>query len=327
MLESDLHEDEIIEYIGCSRSTIFKWQKKSRENPEEFLFDGRENNDPRTILTNDEIGNIRLMNEEFPFMPATKIRQELMLNCSAQTIRSVLHRECNVQCFKPAVKNKLIRLHKERRLEFAQRYLNLPEEEWRKTIFLDEKVFSTHKDGRALVWRPKNTRYEENYILPRSWNGRHTKCFFGWISGYTPGAICPVSRKLNSVGYLELLDEVFLPSVRAVFGDEGVINVIEDNSAIHTAHIVQEWWRNHPQFNRLDLPPRSPEINIMENVWSEMVRQWTPGMARTEAELIDRVNSAWESLRNKQSYFEKLANSMPRRLQKIIDSEGASINY
>ncbi|KAL7294750.1 hypothetical protein TKK_0011880 [Trichogramma kaykai] len=284
MLESDLHKDEIIEYIGCSRSTIFKWQKKLRENPEEFLFDGRENNGPRTILTYDEIGNIRLMNEEFPFMPATKIRQELMLNCSAQTIRSVLHREY-------------------------------------------EKVFSTHKDGRALVWRPKNTRYEENYILPRSWNGRHTKCFFGWISGYTPGAICPVSRKLNSVGYLELLDEVFLPSVRAVFGDEGVINVIEDNSAIHTAHIVQEWWRNHPQFNRLDLPPRSPEINIIENVWSEMVRQWTPGMARTEAELIDRVNSAWESLRNKQSYFEKLANSMPRRLQKIIDSEGASINY
>ncbi|CAB0042855.1 unnamed protein product [Trichogramma brassicae] len=41
------------------------------------------------------------------------------------------------------------------------------------------------------------------------------------------------------------------------------------------------------------------------NVWSEMVREWQPSMARTEAELIQRVEHSWEALRMKPDYFEK----------------------
>ncbi|CAB0028254.1 unnamed protein product [Trichogramma brassicae] len=63
------------------------------------------------------------------------------------------------------------------------------------------------------------------------------------------------------------------------------------------------------------------------NVWSEMVREWQPSMARTEAELIQRVEHSWEALRMKPDYFEKLANSVPRRLQRIIDQGGSAIHY
>ncbi|KAL7286627.1 hypothetical protein TKK_0019125 [Trichogramma kaykai] len=160
--------------------------------------------------------------------------------------------------------------------------------------------------------------YDEKYILPRSWNGRATKCFFGFISGYGPGSLVPEDRRLNSDGYLDLLEEIFVPTIRAIFGDEEVINVIEDDSAVYTAHIVRDWWRNQPQFNRLDLPARSPEINIIE---------WQPLMARTEAELIQRVEHSWEALRMKPDYFEKLANSVSRRLQRIIDQGGSAIHY
>ncbi|KAL7291992.1 hypothetical protein TKK_0014277 [Trichogramma kaykai] len=238
-----------------------------------------------------------------------------------------MNKYVDIYCFKPAVRNKLIQLHKNLRVEFAQRYLHLTEEEWRRTVFIDEKVFSTHKDGRVLVWRPKNTRYEEKYILPRSWSGRATKCFFGWVCGYTPGALVPVDRKLNSEGYVDLLEDVFVPTINQVFGNQCAINVIEDNCAIHTAHIVRNWWRDDSRFNRLELPPRSPEINIIENVWAEMVREWRPTMATTEAQLIARVEQTWESLRNNLEYFQKLTDSIPRRLQKIIDKNGSGIRY
>uniref|UniRef100_A0ABD2VUI6 Tc1-like transposase DDE domain-containing protein n=1 Tax=Trichogramma kaykai TaxID=54128 RepID=A0ABD2VUI6_9HYME len=115
--------------------------------------------------------------------------------------------------------------------------------------------------------------YDEKYILPRSWNGRATKCFFGFISGYGPGSLVPEDRRLNSDGYLDLLEEIFVPTIRAIFGDEEVINVIEDDSAVYTAHIVRDWWRNQPQFNRLDLPARSPEINIIETTLQLLTRR------------------------------------------------------
>ena len=65
---------------------------------------------------------------------------------------------CFTSGFKAAKKNHLVQLHKNRRLHFGWDYIHIPEEMWAKTIFIDEKTFSTHKDGRIGVWRPKNTR-------------------------------------------------------------------------------------------------------------------------------------------------------------------------
>ncbi|CAB0038278.1 unnamed protein product [Trichogramma brassicae] len=153
-----------------------------------------------------------------------------------------------------------------------------------------------------------------------------TKMYFGWASGFGAGFLTPIDRTLNSDGYVDILEEFLNPTVRAVFGDEEVINVIEDNSAIHTANIVKEWWRKNPRYRRLELPARSPEINIIENVWAEMVREWKPSMATNQAQLMNRVEQGWEALRARLDYFENLANSVPRRLRQIIENHGASIN-
>ncbi|CAB0044285.1 unnamed protein product, partial [Trichogramma brassicae] len=88
--------------------------------------------------------------------------------------------------------------------------------------------------------------------------------FVGLGVDILPALWFPVDRKLNSDGYLDLLEDVFVPTINQVFGNQCTINVIEDNSAIHTAHIVRNWWRDQPRFNRLELPPRSQEINIIE---------------------------------------------------------------
>lgn len=50
-------------------------------------------------------------------------------------------------------------------MEFAYNHLDITEETWAQTIFMDEKVFSTHKDGRLIVWRPQNARFFEYLLL------------------------------------------------------------------------------------------------------------------------------------------------------------------
>ena len=56
---------------------------------------------------------------------------------------------------------------------------------------------------------------------------------------------------MNAIEYVELLDQVFLPSIKTVYGDENgnlqeVVNVIEDNSSVHTTDIVEQWYAAQP---------------------------------------------------------------------------------
>ena len=118
-----------------------------------------------------------------------------------------------------------------------------------------------------------------------------------------------------------------MPSVTAIYGNEQPINIIEDNSAVYTADIIKNWYYWHPLLNRLDMSPRSSDINVIDNVWAEMVREWRPTMARTHNKVMERVEETWEELRNRPNYFRVLTESMPKRLQNIIAVQGAHINY
>ena len=142
------------------------------------------------------------------------------------------------------------------RLQFAERYEDRAEEEWKKTVFLNEKVYSTHKDGRYGVWRPDGTRYDHPYVLPTTYSGRHTKAYWAWVSGYGPGEIVEVGRRMNAQHYVNILENVLLPSAIEKFPDEDIIFIIEDNSAVHTARVVQQWYNAHPRLNRLIWPAR-----------------------------------------------------------------------
>lgn len=57
-----------------------------------------------------------------------------------------------------------------------------------------------------------------------------------------------------------------------------------------------------------------------------MVRDWTPA-ARTEQELRERIINRWEALRERPNYFQTLVESMPRRIEMVINNGGRGINY
>ena len=137
----------------------------------------------------------------------------------------------------------------------------------------------------------------------------------------------PVDRRFKATDYIEILEDVLITTMERVYGEEVVINVVEDRSSIHTAGIVNNWFEEHPQLRRIQLPPRTPELNIIENVWAEMVREWNPSMAANEQQLMVRVTEAWDSMRINQGFLQKLTDSMPRLLRKLIEVGGANIHY
>ena len=98
-------------------------------------------------LSEEEIVYIQLLSDRDTFKPANKIIAELFLDCDVRTVRRVIKEELDLHCFTPASKNKSINLDKQTRVQFAQNHLNITKEQWRKTVFIDEKCFSTHRMG------------------------------------------------------------------------------------------------------------------------------------------------------------------------------------
>jgi hypothetical protein len=60
-----------------------------------------------------------------------------------------------------------------------------------------------------------------------------------------------------------------VPSVRVLYPDE-VIQFQRDHSSNHDSRAVQEWLSRKADVELIDWPPRTPDMNPIENMWSEV---------------------------------------------------------
>ena len=70
---------------------------------------------------------------------------------------------------------------------------------------------------------------------------------------------------------MDILQNVFLPSIRERFPGQ-TVRFIQDRSPIHTAGVISAWFREHPEIEVLPWPPKGADINPIENVWGNMVK-------------------------------------------------------
>lgn len=151
--------------------------------------------------------------------------------------------EANVHCYQPARKIPLTDRHREDRVAFALHQLNTASpEDWDRTIWTDKKVFCSADDRHKFVSKPENHRFDPKYALPSGKSGRITCAVWGWISAHRPGELVEVSSHMDALEYIDILENVLLPSVCRIYskGDMPTFRLVQDNSAVHTAHIVQE---------------------------------------------------------------------------------------
>ena len=109
------------------------------------------------------------------------------------------------------------------------------------------------------------------YVVPTRMSGRKNRSYWGWASRDGPGNLVEIERRMNALDYRMLLNDVLQPNIIARYPLQETIYVIEDNSGVHTANIVKQWFENQPRISRLPHPPKSPDLNYMENVWARMV--------------------------------------------------------
>lgn len=263
-----------------------------------------------------------------PFASAIQIRNDLEVDVTPWTVRRRLY-DINFINGRPAKKVALTPDQRNERMGYALQFAVEPEEFRQNVVSMDEKTFSSSEDGRRLVWRPVGERLNADFVVQEQHSGRITCGCWGFITARGIGEIVQIHARMNAQQYVYILENHFLPSVRRLLPVEEYeeIKVIEDRSAVHRAHLTQQWYERHPQLTLLPHPPKSPDLNPIENVWSYMTRNWRSGEERTREALVQHVHRSWEELRERPEHVANCMFSMPRRLNSVIDKNGFWTEY
>lgn len=140
-----------------------------------------------------------------------------------------------------AIKPLLTEANKRAGLEFTLKYRDF---DWSNVIFSDEKTFKSSQHWRVMLWCRNNTCYADDHVVPNCESGRITVNMWGWMSAAGPGELTVIPCRANSINYVDVLNDVMLPTARNVFPveDVPVITFVQDNCPIHRSRIVQEWF-------------------------------------------------------------------------------------
>lgn len=112
---------------------------------------------------------------------------------------------------------------------------------------------------------PIISRYDRQNIYETARSGHVTCNMWGWIFLHGVGELAEIDGRFNSEKYIELLEEVFLPSVRsyALPFPETII-VMQDNCPIHTSRVVTRWFQDQNHLEVLPWPSKACDLNPIE---------------------------------------------------------------
>lgn len=317
------HLKQISREMGIHIKTVRLWVRREEEEGH-VKTRARPGRPPVTSPEDDR--RLLAAAEQSPKKTTVALSRELHLQCHVSTLRRRLH-NAGRDCYVPASKEELTENHRASRLQFARRFANADQEFWRSVIFTDETNFSSMSSRERHCWRCRGTRFSRENISERGKSGRVSLALYGWMWYGGVGELVPINGNLNSEEYINILETSLLPSVRAYALPEPLqIILVQDRSPIHTSRVVREWFANRPEIELIDWPTKGCDMNPIENLWGMMKQEW--GVEeKTKASIERKTMEVWEGFRRRPNICSSLVDSMPSRLQEVIQANGGWTRY
>lgn len=252
---------------------------------------------------------------------AKKIKTTLGLRQSTRTIQKII-KASGMIVYRKKSRKPILKAHEmanreawcSQRLHWAR--------QWDKIVFSDEKKFNLDgPDGNSFYYHDKR---KPELLHNKRHTGGGSVMIWAAIGTRGKSSIAFIDGNINSEQYQGILTNTLLPCGARIGGNRWVF--MQDNAPIHTSHSTTEFLANH-NIRVLPWPPRSPDLNPIENVWAILSRMVYAGgkQYNSKEELKTAILRCWpqvsgETIRN-------LYNSMPTRVDKVISKRGMIISY
>ena len=100
---------------------------------------------------------------------------------------------------------------------------------------------------------------------------------------------------------------------------------MEDGAPAHRAKSTKKWHQDRGVKLFEGWPGNSPDLNPIENLWSQMKNLQRHERATSIAGLKRIAKKVWDNITPE--YLQSLYESMPRRMQAVVDAQGGHTKY
>lgn len=194
---------------------------------------------------------------------------------------------------------------------------DLKQEHWDTIIFTDEKTLQNYHNGKIKVYRKRGNGKARKFIYRKTLN-RFKLNLFGYITSNGVGNLYVFSDKTDSELYINYLHHCILPDVIEQVGPNFIW--LQDNAPFHSSNLTLEYLKSI-NLNLLIYPPASPELNIIERVWSRLQKEVNDiileeGLPKNKEELIEYAYRSWYSISD--DYIRSLYKSLSVSVRKVL---------
>ena len=248
---------------------------------------------------------------------------KIINNCNLNISKTTCWRELNKSGLKYRRVNQQIILkkeHKIKRVWFITQWFS-EQHNWTKTIFSDEKRFSLDgPDDWATYLSPNENLVREE----RQCSGGGLMV---WLMVMPNGLISHkiIYGSFKAADYITLLKTLAIPISKLNYGDDFFFQ--EDNAPVHKAGIVKTFYKLSG-IKVLEWPAKSPDINIVEDIWKIMSKIIYDGpQYQTKRLLAKSIDRAVVTInQEKRETIKDLYSSIVPRLCKILSKNGGLYN-
>lgn len=300
----------IAKEMCINKNTVTKWIHKYAKDNNVDRNEGsgrlkKTNNEQDTEIIN-EIKNNKLMT-------APDVKEEIekkQINVSVKTVINRLNKY-GFSYRKPKEKPFLSDEHKQNRLAWAikHKYTN-----WSMIIFSDETSIWRGLGGRKR-WVNMNEKDIEKIVkYPMKVH------IWGCISKSGIKRIHIFDGIMDSYVYTEIL----LANILDICYNNPNLVFQDDNDSKHRSTVTNNW-KNEYEITSIDWPSNSPDLNPIENVWEILKRKVAKVNISTKEEFIKCIEDKWNEI--DQETINNIIDSMPKRINDVINVNGDNINY
>ena len=90
---------------------------------------------------------------------------------------------------------------------------------------------------------------------------------------------------------------------------------------------MPQWFQQNQQFQLLNLPPKSPDLNPIEHAWSLLKRRLDVAGVLNKQMLWEIIQETWDAMVVDLEFWEHLCDSMPNRMNSVLAMNGGHTRY
>jgi transposase len=313
--------------VGCSRETVYATLRKysitgtTKDRPHRGRKRKLSVTDEQSIVKRAKTGMGAKEIAQKMGKDATDIGQKHKTpRVSASTVQRVLKAQ-GYAYLKVLQHEALTEAHKQKRLQYANDYRNY---DWRNVLFSDEKTFC-HGTAPTRCWQKPGQRVTRAV-------SRHPSKLHVWgaVGHFVKSDLFFFTENMDAELYQRILMSNLKESMLHYAADapakvRGKWIFLQDNDPKHKAKSSMVTLANIVGDRQIHHPPCSPDLNVMEDMWSYLDARVRASKVVTIDGLQRLLRREWQDI--PWSVIRKSTDSMPNRLIECTELHGGRTKY